>query len=55
MTCSDLRFHRVSVAAELRLDKTSKTDAVIQSTSNSGLGQRPAAQVVRNGQVLEIF
>lgn len=43
------------MSAELRLDKTRKIGAVIQSTGGSGMGQGPAAQVVRNGQVLEIL
>lgn len=55
MTWSDLHFSRMSVATVPRLHKSGKTGAVIQSAGGNSLGQGPAVQVVRNGQVLETF
>lgn len=43
------------MADELRLDKTRKTSAIIQSTGDSGLGQGSAVQVESDGQVQELF
>lgn len=52
---SDLHFSRVSVATVPRLHKSRRTGVVIQSAGDNSLGQGPAVQVVRNGQVLKTF